>query len=74
MSEKKVTLTCACCGKYAGRHVQYPNQDKGFGICSNCVTWLKESHGCSDAFIRTYYGVAGVNYEAPRPSEQQGGG
>ena len=35
-------LQCACCGSYAGRFLQFNNQDGGCGICRPCVLWVQE--------------------------------
>lgn len=57
---KKVHLNCACCGKYAGKHKQYFNQDNGYGICSQCAEELTEKYGAE--YVREMYGVKGLNY------------
>jgi hypothetical protein len=67
-------LTCACCGGAAGRFQQWHNQDKGFGICARCIAWMRQPTSTkpvreSEAAIRDYYGVEGVNY-APSEARQ----
>jgi len=55
-------LTCCVCGCDAGRWEQHWNRDTGFGICPECVAWLKD-RGETDETLRNAYGVAGVNYD-----------
>jgi hypothetical protein len=35
-------LTCSCCGGDAGEFEQWPNRDKGYGLCASCVVWLRK--------------------------------
>ena len=54
-------LTCAVCGGMAGKWEQHRNQDTGYGICSNCVVWLRGRGETSDR-IKKDYGTEGVNW------------
>lgn len=61
-------LICTCCGKYAGKWLQYWNQDDGYGLCESCREWIWERNHPSlprSEFEQTY-GQPGVNY-APWP-------
>lgn len=61
-------LICSCCGKDAGKWLQYWNQDTGYGLCSSCRDSIWErDHPClpREEFELTY-GKPGVNY-APWP-------
>ncbi len=64
----KRDLGCACCGGYAGRWRQHWNQDTGFGICADCVAWLRKpkSEGGppreNEDYIRDCYGIEGINF------------
>lgn len=55
-------MVCAVCGAYAGRWLQWPNQDDGFGLCAECPAWLTK-RGMSAAEMLRVYGRAGVHYE-----------
>ena len=54
-------MRCSCCGGYAGRHKQWHNRDKGWGVCTECIAWLQR-RGVSADEIKNNYGVEGVNY------------
>jgi hypothetical protein len=56
-------LTCCCCGDDAGQWKQHWNRDTGYGICTDCVVWLR-SRGTSEPEILDLYGVEGVNWGA----------
>lgn len=59
--------TCACCGGDAGRFVQWPNQDAGYGLCRPCVEWIqRRGTHTPEEFERTY-GREGVHYEKSNP-------
>ena len=60
-------LACACCGGFAGRWEQWPNQDAGYGVCADCVAWIIARQAMTPEEIQEAYGVEGVNY-APRPT------
>ena len=55
-------LQCACCGSYAGRFLQFNNQDDGYGICRPCVLWVQGKHDYTPRDIAAIYGAEGVNY------------
>lgn len=59
------TMTCCCCGDYAGRWQQWWNRDTGYGICRKCIDWLVSSGRATGEEILDLYGVEGVNY-APK--------
>lgn len=63
----KTQLDCACCGGVAGKWAQFPNQDKGFGLCANCADWILERDKRKPPGFRTdltaCYGKAGVHRE-----------
>lgn len=69
------TLTCTCCGG-AARGRQWENMDQGFGICSDCVGWLKDR---KDFPMMPYgatlnYGVEGLHFfskEKPEPGTEK---
>lgn len=62
MSTNRLTMKCSCCGGWAGRWEQYPNQDEGWGVCYECVQWLKAKRNYTDRDIVSYYGNEGVNW------------
>jgi len=53
---------CAVCGASAGRWVQWPNRDTGWGVCMSCIHWLKNERGITDEEVKRDYGVQGVHY------------
>lgn len=61
-------LACACCGGDAGRWQQWYNQDTGYGVCADCVAWMRKPASAtrpareSEENIRDYYGVEGINF------------
>lgn len=57
----QVFLTCSRCTGEAGTWAQHRNRDSGYGICMDCVAWLR-NRGVSEEQIRDDYGVEGVNY------------
>lgn len=59
-------LACCVCGNDAGRHAQHWNRDTGFGVCKDCIAWLR-SRNESEAEILDLYGIEGVNFEAAAP-------
>jgi hypothetical protein len=64
-------LTCSCCGGDAGEFEHWPNRDKGYGLCADCVVWLRKPREAtgqprmSEADIARNYGVAGRNFAKP---------
>lgn len=55
--------TCTCCGNYAGRWIQWWNQDDGMGICMRCIEWMLEEGEEDEIYIiRELYGNEGVHY------------
>jgi hypothetical protein len=58
-------MACAVCGAHAGYFNQWHNRDDGYGICSDCVTWLTTKRGTSAEELRRLYGDAGINYKEP---------
>lgn len=61
-------MKCSVCGAAAGRWAQHWNRDTGWGICRDCVDWLK-AKGYSDAEMKDLYGEPGVHY-APPPHDR----
>lgn len=61
----KRDLYCACCGGIAGRYEQWWNQDKGYGICINCVAWLRNGRE-TEEYIKDCYGIEGINFGLPK--------
>ena len=55
-------LKCACCGTYAGKFKQHPNQDAGYGVCQSCVDWLTTEKGYSMEEVERLYGKKDVNW------------
>jgi hypothetical protein len=60
--ERPRKLICSCCGRYAGQYMQWHNRDRGYGVCTSCISWMK-NRNVSDDEISHNYGVAGVNYQ-----------
>ena len=58
----KKQKTCSCCGGDAGKFEQWPNQDKGWGVCRSCVDWILGRGTTHEEFHQTH-GVAGIHYE-----------
>lgn len=65
---RRVRLKCACCGGDAGHWVQWPNRDKGYGVCVPCVNWMLRPHadttdpGALRTMIESCYGKRGTNW------------
>jgi hypothetical protein len=59
MKRKIISLYCACCGKIT-RGRQWWNQDKGYGLCSECNTWIRKTE--TDEYVNFTYGKDGYNY------------
>lgn len=60
LPKKPEELICACCGSYTfGR--QWYNQDKGYGLCPSCYTWLSTKESSDE--IQFSYGVRGVHFD-----------
>ena len=55
-------LQCACCGSYAGRFLQFNNQDDGYGICRPCVLRHYKGKSHTDADIEQSFGKEGVSW------------
>jgi hypothetical protein len=58
---------CSCCDRYAGHFQQWHNRDIGFGICADCIAWLRAPREgkpprCDEAEIRDLYGIEGVHF------------
>ncbi|NTU85793.1 MAG: hypothetical protein HGA45_41765 [Chloroflexales bacterium] len=62
-------LLCACCGGWAGRWKQHPNQDIGHGICPRCIQRIRDKGTYSEEEITRIYGIEGVNFEKAKPSD-----
>lgn len=62
----KHQMTCCCCGAYAGFWEQWYNRDAGYGICPDCIVYVR-SLGESPEEMKSNYGVEGVNYAPPAP-------
>ncbi len=55
----KISLTCACCaGEAIGR--QWYNRDTGYGLCSNCVDFVKSRE--TPESMKSAYGIEGIHY------------
>ena len=69
---RRVRLKCACCGGEAGFWVQWPNRDKGYGVCVPCVNWMLRPHRGEEDSVRLLaeamthieesYGKRGINW------------
>jgi hypothetical protein len=60
LSEPVKKLLCCCCGaRTKGR--QWHNRDTGYGICSDCVAWVR-GRGTNAADIRSNYGIEGIHW------------
>lgn len=55
-------LECAVCGGDAGRWHQHWNRDTGYGVCRQCIDWLRATNRATEDEIRDNYGIEGVNY------------
>lgn len=66
---KKQTLKCSCCGGWAGKWMQWPNRDKGYGICASCVRWMQDVRKKDAETFRDCYGEPGVHYEAQEQTQ-----
>lgn len=55
------SLDCCCCGRGAGNFEQWHNRDTGYGICADCIKWMRDRK-ISEAEIKNLYGVEGVNF------------
>lgn len=59
-TEKPVMLQCSCCSAITmGR--QWPNRDKGYGLCPSCFVWISEKE--SPEQIHHNYGVRGNHFD-----------
>jgi len=56
-------LICCICGADAGRFVQHPGRDTGFGICRGCADG-EIRRGTDPQEMLDLYGAEGVNYAA----------
>lgn len=65
------SLECCVCGNGAGRWQQHWNRDTGYGICADCVQWLRATGRATEEEIKDLYGVEGVNF-APRAAVTAG--
>lgn len=64
--------TCCCCGNEAGRWKQHYNRDTGYGICRCCLDWMIAKGSITAQEIESYYGKAGINYEAAHAEKGKG--
>ena len=61
------TMECAVCGE-ATKGRQWWNRDTGYGVCSKCIKWLRETKKStgkpreSEEQIRDYYGMEGIHF------------
>jgi len=55
------SLQCGCCGGEA-RGRQWWNQDKGYGMCSNCIKWIREKGKETEEEIRQCYGIEHIHF------------
>ncbi len=67
-ADKPITqLACACCGGVT-RGRQWFNQDSGYGICGDCIAWLRKPKSDtgpareSEGYIRDCYGIEGKHF------------
>ncbi len=63
----KRLLECACCGGWAGRWVQFFNQDTGFGLCASCAAWIAGRWGKQE--VLRSYGKPGKNFDGSQMKE-----
>jgi hypothetical protein len=58
-----VVLTCSCCGGEAPALAQWPNRDRGFGLCGRCAAWIRSRTRFYDPreFHRCY-GSEGIHW------------
>ncbi len=70
------TLRCSCCdGRARGR--QWHNRDIGYGMCVDCVDWIRKRHaedpkrGENEDEIRRLYGVEGVHWNVHDDQQAQ---
>jgi hypothetical protein len=55
-----IDLICACCYGYT-RGRQWYNRDTGYGLCPNCVDWLKGKNYPA-ASLKSDYGIENYHY------------
>jgi hypothetical protein len=61
---KVMSLECCVCGNSAGNWRQHWNRDTGYGVCPDCIKWLRE-RGTTEEEIKDLYGTEGVNFAPP---------
>jgi hypothetical protein len=57
----KAYKKCNCCGGFAGYWEQHSNRDTGWGMCPECITYVR-NRGMSEEEIKDLYGVEGVHW------------
>ena len=53
-------LGCCCCGGFT-RGRQWWNRDTGYGICSDCIAYVRKL-GETESEIHENYGIEGVHW------------
>ena len=64
---KTEMLACSCCGQPT-RGRQHWNQDRGYGLCDECVPFVSDEN--SKDYIEETYGKPGVNYLLKKPGKK----
>lgn len=60
--KNKRHLTCCCCSGDAGRWAQHWNRDEGYGICFDCIQWIRKDKRETEEDIKSFYGIEGINW------------
>ena len=55
------TLICSCCGAVT-RGRQWHNRDTGYGLCSDCVVWIRNRGKITPEEFAQCYGVDGEHF------------
>ncbi len=61
MKDNVRTLTCSCCGATC-RGRQWHNRDTGYGLCSDCVVWIRQRGKETPEEFTRCYGTEGVHF------------
>jgi hypothetical protein len=62
--KKRRRMKCSVCGDNAGRWEQHWNRDNGYGVCVDCVKWVRSKlvGETAEVEIADLYGTEGVNW------------
>lgn len=41
---------------------QHCNRDTGYGICINCIQWIRKDKRETEEDIKSFYGIEGINW------------